>query len=132
MGQGKRIMSKPFHRMTSKAAKARQLCAEIYGVEVDSMRKDHAAIHGMYAELEDRGYEWVSVKNEWALMAGKRSAFEPSIARFVFAVEGVEGSEGMYILVEGLKAAGYEVTKSEMIFNVLDPEQVFVAVEVKL
>jgi hypothetical protein len=132
IGEGKNIMKRPFHKMTATAATARQLCADLYGLEVSQMRKDHAAIHGMYAELEERGYEWVVGKQEWALMAGKRSPFEPTHARFVFAAEGVTGAEGQYILVEGLKAAGYEVTDAHLVYDLNNPEAIFIHVEVKL
>lgn len=125
-------MKAKFHRMTSKAAKARDLCAEIYGVEIADMRKDTAAIHGMYAELEDRGYEWVSAKNEWALMAGARSWDQPSNAHFVFSCDGVTGAEGQYILTEGLRAAGYEIVSASLVFNVMNPDAVYVHIEVKL
>lgn len=120
------------HRMTAKAAKARQLCAEIYGVDLVSMRSDHPAIHGMYAELEDRGYEWISLKQEWALTEGAASMPPDNIAYFVTSVEGVTGTEGLYILVEGLKAAGYDVVEAHTIFSPIDPEIVLLAFQVKL
>jgi glyoxylate utilization-related uncharacterized protein len=119
------------HRMTAKAAKARQLCAELYGVEVEAMRTDHPAIHGMYAELEDRGYEWISPKQEWALTNDSPTALD-NTAYFVTSVEGVTAAEGLYILVEGLKAAGYDVTEGHVIYNSIDPSVVFLSFQVKL
>lgn len=125
-------MKRPFHKMTTKAAKARELCAEIYGVDVVSMRKDHAAIHGMYAELEDRGYEWVSIKQEWAMVGNDPAMLPSNTAYFVTSVEGVSGSEGLYILVEGLKAAGYDVIEAHTIFNSIDPNMALITFQVKL
>lgn len=132
MGQGMLTVKYTKHRMTAKAAKARQLCAELYGVEVEAMRTDHPAIHGMYAELEDRGYEWVSLKQEWALTEGAPAMLPDNTAYFVSSVEGVTGAEGLYILVEGLKAAGYEVVEAHTIFNSIDPNVVLMAFQVKL
>lgn len=125
-------MKRPFHKMTPKAAKARELCAEIYGVDVTQMRKDHPAIHGMYAELEDRGYEWVSTKQEWALVDTGAPAYTANTAYFVTAAEGVTAAEALYILTEGLRAAGYEVAEAHTVFNALDPSSVLITFQVKL
>jgi len=125
-------MKRPFHKMTTKAAKARELCAEIYGVDVTQMRKDHPAIHGMYAELEDRGFEWVSAKQEWAMVDTGVAAYTENTAYFVTAAEGVTAAEALYILTEGLKAAGYEVAETHTVFNALDPSSVLITFQVKL
>lgn len=100
-------MKRPFHKMTSKASKAVEIYAQMYGVEQIQVRKDHAAIHGIYAELEDRGFEWVAGKQEWALISGGAPADE--ILRLTIAVDDSQQAAALYILEEGFKAAGFEL-----------------------
>jgi hypothetical protein len=100
-------MKSGFHKMTSKAAKARELYAEIYGIAVDQVRKDRPAVHAIYAELEERGFDWVALKQEWAQT--QRGGQGGKNIRLTIAVDDSQQADAIYILEEGLKAAGFKI-----------------------
>ncbi len=119
-------------RQTAKAKKAVEMLGRIYNIKPQYMRRDKSAIQQSYFALEEMGYEWISDKQEWALLDQGATPFEPQTARFVFACEGVNDVEGQYVIAEGLKAAGYEIVRSELVYDLNDPDHGYIHIEVKL
>lgn len=61
-------MLKKSVRMTAKARKAISLVSELGGVKTAHLRKDRAAVDNYYTWLTGQGYNWITDKQEWALM----------------------------------------------------------------
>jgi hypothetical protein len=119
-------------KMTAKAKGAIAKVADIYRLDVTDMRKDRAAVREMYNELEGNGYQWVALKQEWAYVGNGGFPFAARTATFVTAVSGMSATDALYVLEESMKAAGYDVVKSALVFDANHSENAFVHVEIKL
>lgn len=119
-------------KMTAKAKGAIQKVAEIYELSESDMRRDRAAIREMYTELEGSGYQWVALKQEWAYIGKSSDPFAPQTAVFVTAVMGMSATDALYVLEESMKAAGYEIVQSMIVYDVRQPDAAFVHVEIRL
>lgn len=93
-------------RQTQKARKARQLAAQLIDTPVRNMRADREAIDLMYKLLTELGYQWVSSKQEWALVeAPKQRGTIPFVLHMALEDE----QELFYAVTQSFAAAGFDV-----------------------
>jgi len=118
-------------KMTVKAKSALETYALLFGVPLESVRKDRAAVRGIYAELEDRNYQWIPMKGEWAYMPDTEAAAK--VLNLMISCDEDRGGEALYVLEESMKAGGFELGKIEReIIPALPYNIVIFYVEVKL
>lgn len=94
-------------KMTAKAKSALETYALLFGVPLDTVRNDRAAVRGIYAELEDRNYQWIPIKGEWAYMLDTEGAAK--VLNLMISCDENRGADALYVLEESMKAGGFEL-----------------------
>jgi hypothetical protein len=110
--------------MTAKARGARQLVAELWNVKVEQVRQDAVAIRQMYHDLEQSGYQWVTAKQSWALIAAFDEEKNPYL-RMTVACDTQDSDEVAYLLSESFNASGFQLARMDLF---IDPNLLSVTV----
>lgn len=98
-------------RKTAKAKSAIEAYANLFGSAVSEIRQDHAAVMGIYGELEARNYVWLPAKQEWALLTDKE--VHPNSLALMISTDEDRAVEALYVLEESMKAGGFLIEKCE-------------------
>lgn len=118
-------------KMTAKAKGALETYANLVGIPLESVRKDRAAVRGIYAELEARNYQWMPTKQEWAFMVDTEAAAKA--LNLMISVNAEQQTDALYVLEESMKAGGFEIATIEReLIHAFPYDVVIFYIEVKL
>lgn len=117
-------------KMTAKAKDAIATYAAVHNISISDVRTDRAAVRGIYAELEQNGYVWRAAQQAWAYI--QPAPQEKQSLVFSLSAEGEDYETAMYIITEGLHAAGYQILSQTVIVPMFDGAVASAIIEVKL